>query len=201
MVWEDGLKQFRLSWTIEERCKNSMLHPSQWPCDIEMKNIPATNKINALMESTQQEYSLCLEALKQCGNDEVAAVNLLFDPNDTNKLAQKLPSLEECGKEFHDILGKVSGNPIETHEEKQKEKRYNLIEQHQNVDDEIKIAQLSEMYNIDSDVARFAIENYGYDAATEKLSNEVELQTILAFLESMKENEKNHSSDPNDKML
>jgi len=60
-----------------------------------------------------------------------------------------------------------------------------------------KIKQLHEVYEVDMDVAKYAFETYGHDGATEKLANDVEVQTMIALVRSLNEHENTKSKNNN----
>jgi len=161
---DEPLKAFRLSWTIEERLRNTKLSNEEWPPKgIDMKHIPIASAVQELMESSAREYALCLEALRKCHDDQTEALNLLLDGSRSDKLDQTLPSVHSCEAQFSDIMSKVSTT-------KKKQKKKALIDQLQEAGDREKILQMVDMYGISTDAAVLAYQALGYEEAVDQLS-------------------------------
>jgi len=167
---EAKLHAFRLSWTIKERINNALLVNAQWPPKgIDMKETPDAGAINDLMESSSREYALCMLALQKAKGDDGQALNLLLDEAQTHKLLQQLPSVQKCRAEFGDILSKISTEKKAARDAKRAKGTKSLMEQYADVDDQVKIRQISEMYALSIEAAMLAFAALGYDEAIDKL--------------------------------
>jgi len=191
---DEKLHAFRLSWTIGERLNNSLLTNKEWPPKgIDMKDIPKASAISDLMESSAKEYALCLKAVRKYKGDDQQALSLLLDEGQSKKLEKDLPSLAKCRAKFSDIMSKISTKQEDEKSSAWKAPKKTLQDEYQDANDQTKVKQLSEMYNISIQVAACAYSAVGYDEAVEQLASE---EKRIFYAEMASANNNNSSKKP-----
>lgn len=188
------LKPFRLSWTIKERCNNTLLNTNHWPCDIQEQNIaiPDANKIAELMESSQQEYALVWEALQKCHNSVDEALNLMLDESNVKKLRKRLPSITVCNAEFLEIMSKVSTKSDADHALHMKD---NWRQNYNDADIISQIEHISQMFGMSSTAAALIIQDVGYDTAVAHLEDPEVVQNYITRVENGEQPNTNNNNN------
>lgn len=160
-----------------------------------MNQIPDTSAINDLMETTQKTYAQCLDALKKNKNDVTKATEQLFnlneDNNDNSNSSSKKKKkkskyydnidLQAAKRRFLFKLKESSAkvDPMSNNNATEKQKKKNWLKSAQNSTKSQKTRQLAEVFNIEYEAAKLAVDALGYDLAAEQLTDDaVKLQYI-----------------------
>ena len=197
------LEPFRIAWTLQDRCKNAFFCATDWHQNIKMNQIPDTSAINDLMETTQKTYAQCLDALKKNKNDITKTTEFLFnlnEENDNSNSSSSKPKKKKKSKHYDNVdlqsakrrfLFKLKESsakvdPMSNNNATEKQKKKNWLKSAQNSTKSQKTRQLAEVFNIEYEAAKLAVDSLGYDLAAEQLTDDAVKLQYISQLEDMR---------------
>jgi len=186
------LQPFRIAWTLQDRCRNAFFCASDWHQNIKMHDIPNTSAINDLMETTQNTYAQCLDALRRNKNDVTKTTEELLSSKSNASQSTKKSGfgfggggsgggghrsdgvdMRAAKQRFLRRLRKSSAkvDPMATNTATESQKKRNWRTLAENTSKTQRIRQLAEAFDLDYQVAKSAVQSLGYDIAAEQLTD------------------------------
>ena len=195
------LDPFRIAWTLQDRCKNAFFCATDWHQNIKMNDIPDTSAINDLMETTQKTYAQVLDALRKNKNDVTKTTEYLFnlndDENDNSNNSKKKSKKHKHSNRDNNVDIKLAKrrflfklkessskvDPMANNNATSTQKKKNWLKQAQSSTKSQKTRQLAEVYSIEYEVAKLAVDELGYDIAADQLADDAVRFQYISKLE------------------